>query len=184
MAYNKTTWETGDVITAEKLNNAEEGIAAASIAELPSVEAADQGKVLTVDSSGEWDAALPVKQTKQITVKAFVDPSTQQPVGDFQIVSGSLDDLSAFPNVMVLLSIYLYGLDAHFSDLPFFPIEHSQEVSGISTEAYTFINAVCTTSVPQGSNFGIIVGQRSRHIRIVPSTNTIQYCEGDLTVAS
>lgn len=29
MAYNKTTWETGDVITAEKLNNAEAGIAAA-----------------------------------------------------------------------------------------------------------------------------------------------------------
>lgn len=30
MAYNKTTWETGDVITAEKLNNAENGIAAAA----------------------------------------------------------------------------------------------------------------------------------------------------------
>lgn len=30
MAYNKTTWETGDVITAEKLNKAENGIAAAS----------------------------------------------------------------------------------------------------------------------------------------------------------
>ncbi len=30
MAYNKTTWKTGDVITAEKLNNAENGIAAAS----------------------------------------------------------------------------------------------------------------------------------------------------------
>lgn len=27
MAYNKTTWETGDVITAEKLNNIENGIA-------------------------------------------------------------------------------------------------------------------------------------------------------------
>lgn len=30
MAYNPTEWETGDVITAEKLNKAEEGIAAAS----------------------------------------------------------------------------------------------------------------------------------------------------------
>ena len=30
MAYVKNTWETGDVITAEKLNHAESGIAAAS----------------------------------------------------------------------------------------------------------------------------------------------------------
>ena len=29
MAYVKTVWETGDVITAEKLNNAEDGIEAA-----------------------------------------------------------------------------------------------------------------------------------------------------------
>lgn len=28
MAYNKTTWANGDVITAQKLNNAENGIAA------------------------------------------------------------------------------------------------------------------------------------------------------------
>ena len=32
MAYSKTTWETGDVITAELLNHAEDGIAAASAA--------------------------------------------------------------------------------------------------------------------------------------------------------
>lgn len=30
MAYEKTTWATGDVITAEKLNHAEDGIAAGS----------------------------------------------------------------------------------------------------------------------------------------------------------
>lgn len=29
MSYEKTTWETGDVITAEKLNNIEDGIAGA-----------------------------------------------------------------------------------------------------------------------------------------------------------
>lgn len=32
MAYTKTVWETGDVITAAKLNNAEDGIEAASAA--------------------------------------------------------------------------------------------------------------------------------------------------------
>ena len=30
MAYTKTTWNTGDTITAEKLNNLESGVAAAS----------------------------------------------------------------------------------------------------------------------------------------------------------
>ena len=30
MAYEKTTWQTGDTITAEKLNNIEQGIVAAS----------------------------------------------------------------------------------------------------------------------------------------------------------
>ena len=29
MGYNKTTWETGDIVTAEKLNNIENGISAA-----------------------------------------------------------------------------------------------------------------------------------------------------------
>ena len=28
MSYTKTTWATGDVITAEKLNNIEDGVAA------------------------------------------------------------------------------------------------------------------------------------------------------------
>lgn len=37
MAYTPTVWETGDIITAEKLNKAEEGIAAASVGELPIV---------------------------------------------------------------------------------------------------------------------------------------------------
>lgn len=57
MAYTPTVWANGDVITATKLNKAENGIAAASVAELPSVAAADKGKVLTVDSSGDWIAA-------------------------------------------------------------------------------------------------------------------------------
>ena len=41
MAYTPTEWQTGDVITAEKLNKAEEGIAAASM------------KLVTIDANNQ-----------------------------------------------------------------------------------------------------------------------------------
>lgn len=55
MAYNKTTWKSGDKITAAKLNNIENGIAEVEESvgsELPTVTAADNGKVLGVDNGG------------------------------------------------------------------------------------------------------------------------------------
>ena len=55
MAYTPNEWETGDVITADKLNQLEAG--GARPGELPAVTAADAGKVLMVDSSGKWVAA-------------------------------------------------------------------------------------------------------------------------------
>lgn len=50
MAYEPKTWECGDVVTADALNNIEQGIADA---QLPSVTASDNGKVLGVDG-GEY----------------------------------------------------------------------------------------------------------------------------------
>lgn len=47
MAYEKTTWATGDVITAEKLNHAEDGIASAN----------DSGKIEIVSEQGEISAS-------------------------------------------------------------------------------------------------------------------------------
>ena len=38
MAYTPNTWNTGDVITAEKLNNLEQGVAAAGAAFRPQVD--------------------------------------------------------------------------------------------------------------------------------------------------
>ena len=56
MSYNKTTWQTGDIVTAEKLNNIENGIE--NVESLPSVTAEDDGDVLTV-VSGAWAKATP-----------------------------------------------------------------------------------------------------------------------------
>ena len=56
MSYEKTTWQTGDIVTAEKLNNIENGIENAG--SLPSVTAEDDGDVLTV-VDGAWAKATP-----------------------------------------------------------------------------------------------------------------------------
>lgn len=48
MAYDKYTWQTGEVITQEKLNHMEQGIEDAY--ELPAVTETDNGKVLGVEN--------------------------------------------------------------------------------------------------------------------------------------
>ena len=55
MSYTKNTWKNGDTVTAAKLNNIEDGVAAASVAELPAVSGSDNGKALMV-SGGQWEA--------------------------------------------------------------------------------------------------------------------------------
>lgn len=53
MAYDRYTWQTGEVITQEKLNHMEDGIEDAY--ELPAVTETDNGKVLGVEN-GAWSA--------------------------------------------------------------------------------------------------------------------------------
>jgi len=53
MSYTPTTWQTGDTITAEKLNHMEDGIGDAVSSSLPEVYPADDGKFLMV-VNGEW----------------------------------------------------------------------------------------------------------------------------------
>ena len=58
MAYTPTVWETGDVITAEKLNKAEKGIAEASDAAFY-VTFTDDGETATADKTmDEIEAAI------------------------------------------------------------------------------------------------------------------------------
>lgn len=72
MAYIPTEWATGDVITAAKLNNMEQGIEDAFVA--PAVTVADEGDVLTVNSSGEWAAAAP--ESPVMVIHGTIDTST------------------------------------------------------------------------------------------------------------
>ena len=52
MAYTPTVWETGDIITAEKLNKAENGIAAAGPVMIPAEYNAD---TYTITLSASYD---------------------------------------------------------------------------------------------------------------------------------
>jgi len=57
MNYTPTNWQTGDTVTAEKLNNIENGIVAlASMPNLPIISNSDNGKILRV-VNGSWSAA-------------------------------------------------------------------------------------------------------------------------------
>lgn len=57
MSYIPTEWKTGDIVTAEKLNKLEEGVASGGGGGggLPEVDSTDNGKVLTV-IDGAWAA--------------------------------------------------------------------------------------------------------------------------------
>lgn len=53
MSYTKNTWKSGDIVTSAKLNNMENGIAAANNGSIPSFTNSDGGKVLSLKPTGE-----------------------------------------------------------------------------------------------------------------------------------
>ncbi|KEP87902.1 hypothetical protein X279_05070 [Oenococcus oeni IOEB_0501] len=75
MVYNKTTWATGDVISADKLNNAESGIETASLAsDLPRVDLTGDTTAMT------GDVAVPLQfrfRDGQQDVSAYVSTKWQ-----------------------------------------------------------------------------------------------------------
>lgn len=104
MAYTPTEWETGDVITAAKLNNMEQGIEDAFVA--PEVTAADQGKVLTVDSSGEWDAAA--AQNAPIVLEGVIS-TLDGSAYTFTLTSGDISELTLEANVYMKAEVSMGG---------------------------------------------------------------------------
>lgn len=81
MGYIPTEWQTGDVITAEKLNKAEEGIAAASM-KLVVIDANQKdasNKIYLSDADREivqaaWDNKIPSFYVKVIPVTGSGEP--------------------------------------------------------------------------------------------------------------
>ena len=63
MSYNPTNWQTGDTVTAEKLNKLESGV---ENAQLPAVTGSDNGDVLAV-VDGEWAKAEPPSGLPAVT---------------------------------------------------------------------------------------------------------------------
>lgn len=66
MPYVKNTWETGDVITAEKLNNLEEGVENASVFTVPL-----DGNALTKTWQEIYDAMLAGKSVLIIDTDTY-----------------------------------------------------------------------------------------------------------------
>lgn len=106
MAYTPTVWETGDVITAAKLNNMEQGIEDAFVT--PEVTAADQGKVLTVDSSGEWAAADPTMDVYEMEGTTTLD-ATFAPTG-FSLTTGDPDEIPNHKLVRLTINLSYSGM--------------------------------------------------------------------------
>lgn len=98
MAYTKTNWQTGDTITAEKLNHAEQGIADAS---------GLTGEITWDEQTGDGTLTLTYSQIKNAILSAkevfIID---YQEVDRIYRVTGILDAYEgANPNLVVIGSI-------------------------------------------------------------------------------
>lgn len=104
MAYTPTIWETGNVVTAEKLNKMEGGIEDANEKELPSVTGTDNGDVLTV-VEGVWAKANPPSSLPAVTGADNGNVLT--------VIEGSW--AKAAPNGSELFGVGFYWDDDHYA---------------------------------------------------------------------
>lgn len=96
MAYVKTVWETGDVITAEKLNNMEDGMEANEQA----IEATDaiilEGDLTSTDAT-TWTFSLTDGDVEDITLSPNIYVKARVTISDIY-VADILLKMSAFNN--------------------------------------------------------------------------------------
>ena len=121
MAYVPTVWATGDVITAEKLNKAEEGIASASM-KLVVIDANQKdasNKIYLSDADQEivqaaWDSKIPAFYVKAVPLDGSSDPEyeihTVTGVGFYDWGNDNIPtfDLSAANNISGVSSIQTF----------------------------------------------------------------------------
>ena len=107
MAYTPTVWETGNVVTAEKLNKMEGGIEDANEKELPSVTGTDNGDVLTV-VEGAWAKATPSGSNVVILDETTVQGKTY-------------NDFIAYSNAGKIIFILFNGT-AEETNIPYFMV--------------------------------------------------------------
>lgn len=113
MSYEKTSWQTGDTVTAEKLNKLEDGVEAAGI--LPTVTTDDNGHILTV-VEGEWASAAPVTPSSPIIFfdaedignYTYNDISNYMSIGKFVIMLQRLENQ--------MNTYYCYGMSENIQD--------------------------------------------------------------------
>ena len=83
MSYIKTTWETGDVITAEKLNKMEDGIESAGGDDsvfIVNIDAEDSGGTITATADKtRQEMSAAVEAEKPIIIRLTRNYSTPQP---------------------------------------------------------------------------------------------------------
>ena len=100
MAYSKTTWVTGDTVTATKLNHAEDGIAnAQSTADGAAASVAALGAAGAIGTSNLADASVTNAKLDQ----GAVDTSNiaNGAVGTTEIQDGSVTDAKLDPALTI-----------------------------------------------------------------------------------
>lgn len=137
MAYVKTTWQTGDVITAEKLNNIEDGVEANADAFVaPEVTAADQGKVLTVDSSGEWAAESLPAAAYELEAHCSINPQTMSIVDNsFVLDSGDMAVARTnYEKSRMIVHLIVVGTEYEYAKMILFPNSNQLENAALQTD--------------------------------------------------
>lgn len=141
MAYTPTVWETGDVITAEKLNNMEQGIEDAFVA--PAVTIADEGDVLTVNSFGEWAAASLPEDVYEM--EGVINVNQQMVPQGFTLTAGDAAEIPLHKIVKMKTTISVGG-EVAVVELIFLLSSHNLGGVGFGSENYYFATILYVNS--------------------------------------
>lgn len=91
MSYNKQTWQTGDIITADKLNHMEDGIASGGVFLVTATDSGEQN-IFTIDKSySEIIAALNNGQIPMLLSRNDIYPLITASYSDEYVIFGRIN---------------------------------------------------------------------------------------------